>query len=63
MEKTPESLSQLNEKISKTERTLEILYEQRRELINYLNLNKGINNAKESISRRGNIESQFGSST
>lgn len=63
MEKTPESLSQLNEKISKTERTLEILYEQRRELINYLNLNKGTNNAKESISRRGNIESQSGSST
>lgn len=63
MEKTPESLSQLNEKISKTERTLEILYEQRRELINYLNLNKGTNNAKESISRRGDIESQSGSST
>lgn len=63
MEKTPESLSQLNEKISKTERTLEILYEQRRELINYLNLNKGTNNAKESISRRGNIESPSGSST
>lgn len=63
MEKPPESLSQLNEKISKTERTLEILYEQRRELINYLNLNKGTNNAKESISRRGNIESQSGSST
>lgn len=63
MSKTPESLSQLNEKISKTERTLEILYEQRRELINYLNLNKGTNNAKESISRRGNIESQSGSST
>ena len=63
MSKTSESLSQLNEKISKTERTLEILYEQRRELINYLNLNKGTNNAKESISRRGNIESQSGSST
>lgn len=63
MERTPESLSQLNEKISKTERTLEILYEQRRELINYLNLNKGTNNAKESISRRGNIESPSGSST
>lgn len=63
MERTPESLSQLNEKIAKTERTLEILYEQRRELINYLNLNKGTNNAKESISRRGNIESQSDSST
>lgn len=63
MEKSLESLSQLNEKIAKTERTLEILYEQRRELINYLNLNKGTNNAKESISRRGDIESQSGSST
>lgn len=63
MEKPLESLSQLNEKIAKTERTLEILYEQRRELINYLNLNKGTNNAKESISRRGDIESQSGSST
>ena len=63
MEKLPESLSQLNEKIAKTERTLEILYKQRRELINYLNLNKGTNNAKESISRRGSIESPSDSST
>lgn len=51
-----EELNKLNELISKRERELDVLYEQRRELINYLNLNKGKNNEQQSISKRGNIE-------
>lgn len=51
MTKSEQTLQKLDQTILNTEKRLENLYEQRREIINYLNLNKGKNNAKESISR------------
>ena len=43
MNKTPEGLKEKTKEIFDLERKLEKLYEQRREIINYLGLNKAAN--------------------
>ena len=43
MDKTPEGLKQKTKEIFDLERKLDKLYEQRREIINYLGLNKAAN--------------------
>ena len=43
MNKTPEGLKEKTKEIFDLERKLEKLYEQRREIINYLGLNKSAN--------------------
>ena len=40
MNKTPEGLKEINAKLFKTEREVDRLREQRREIINYIGLNK-----------------------
>ena len=40
MNKTPEGLKEINTKLFKSEREIDKLREQRREIINYLGLNK-----------------------
>ena len=63
MDRSEQALQTLNLTIAITEQKLDDLYTQRRELINFLNLNKGTNNVRENISKRGSIEPCIGSNT